>query len=121
MITKTKEVYYCEHCKKHGLSKSAMIYHESICFNNPINFRPCFGCNNLQKETARISGVYYDGSEWFRNVDVFYCTKKDIYLHTPKNEIKKNAYDLDDYENSPMPKKCEFMQYDALDLPIFNL
>ena len=54
MKTVTKPVYYCEHCKKHGLSKSAMTYHESICFNNPINFRPCFGCVNLEKKETEI-------------------------------------------------------------------
>lgn len=115
MKTVNKPVYYCEHCKKHGLSKSAMIYHETICFNNPINFRPCFGCNNLQKKETEITGHYYNGSEWERKVNVFYCAKVDSFLYTPKNEIKKNAYDLGDYENNPMPKQCEYMQYDTLD------
>jgi len=35
MITKTKDVYYCEYCKKHGLSKAAMANHELHCTLNP--------------------------------------------------------------------------------------
>ena len=44
-----KKVYYCDHCKKHGLSKPKMEHHEKICFKNPENNRPCFDCMNLEK------------------------------------------------------------------------
>jgi len=39
MESKTKQVYYCDHCKKHGLVRSAMERHELICKKNPDNHR----------------------------------------------------------------------------------
>lgn len=35
MTTKTKTVYYCDYCKKHGLSRAAMEKHETKCTLNP--------------------------------------------------------------------------------------
>lgn len=35
MIVKQKSVYYCDFCKKHGLSRHAMELHERICTLNP--------------------------------------------------------------------------------------
>lgn len=40
MNAKTKTVYYCDHCKKHGLSRPAMENHERKCVRNPV--RVCF-------------------------------------------------------------------------------
>jgi hypothetical protein len=107
MKSKTKEVFYCEHCKKHGLSKSKMEYHEKACSKNPLNDRPCFHCKNLDKKETEIYGNYYNGSEWERKVDLLYCTEKKCFLYTPKNQIKGNHFDLGDDENIPMPKECE--------------
>jgi hypothetical protein len=39
-----KNVYYCEFCKKRGLSASAMSVHEKHCTNNPT--RSCRHCEN---------------------------------------------------------------------------
>lgn len=36
MVTKTKKVYYCDHCKRHGLSRYAMEQHELRCTMNPV-------------------------------------------------------------------------------------
>lgn len=107
MITKTKDVFYCEHCKKHGLSKHAMTYHESICTKNPANKRPCFGCESLTQKEAAISGEYFNGSEWERKVELLYCKKKKVFLYPPKNEVKQNFFDTGDYINEPMPRECE--------------
>lgn len=107
METKTKEVYYCEFCKKHGLSKYAIIRHESICLKNPENKRPCFECTHLIKKQATISGQYYNGCEWERQVEVLFCKKKNVYLHTPVNEFKGNMFDLGDDSNEAMPKECD--------------
>ena len=38
---------------------------------------------------------------------IMLCDKKEIFLHTPKNEIKGNRFDLIYEENNPMPKECE--------------
>jgi hypothetical protein len=35
VIEKTKTVYYCEHCKKHGLMRNMMERHERHCTLNP--------------------------------------------------------------------------------------
>ncbi len=46
MRTKTKTVYYCEHCKKHGLCAGHMKKHEKHCTANPD--RDCRVCDNMQ-------------------------------------------------------------------------
>lgn len=33
--TVSKPVYYCDYCRKHGLSRAAMEKHEAICTMNP--------------------------------------------------------------------------------------
>lgn len=35
MKVKHKHVYYCDHCRKHGLSRHAMEQHERRCTMNP--------------------------------------------------------------------------------------
>ena len=35
MLTITKPVYYCEHCKRHRLTASAIEKHEPRCLYNP--------------------------------------------------------------------------------------
>jgi hypothetical protein len=36
MLTVTKAVYYCEHCKRHRLTASAIEKHEARCIYNPL-------------------------------------------------------------------------------------
>jgi hypothetical protein len=43
MKTKTKKVYYCEYCNKHGLSAGHMRRHEERCVKNPN--RRCGFCH----------------------------------------------------------------------------
>lgn len=117
MKTETKKVYYCDHCRKHGLSKPKMEYHEKVCFNNPANSRECFYCKNLVKKEAEIAVDYCNGSEFIRNVDLFYCKAKSVFLHTPKNEIKGNRFFTEEEDNIPMPIGCELyghINYDDL-------
>jgi hypothetical protein len=102
MNTKIKTVYYCDHCKKHGLSKPAMERHELICKSNPANFRPCFDCVNLTKKYVTI----YDGADSERDVSVFYCRAVNKCLHTPQNANKGNMFVIGDYSNEPMPLQC---------------
>lgn len=107
MKTITKPVYYCEHCKKHGLSKPKMEHHENICFHNPKNFRPCFECANLNKKAVSIYSNYSNGNEWERKVELFHCKAKECFLYTPQNEIKGNYFELGDDFNEPMPHVCD--------------
>lgn len=102
-------VYQCDHCKKKYFRENACVSHEVVCFHNPANFRPCFGCACLiKKETA----VTFDGDgeygyqEWTEQKSVLYCSKFSMFMHTPQNEIKGNAFELDEHINEPMPKQC---------------
>ncbi len=59
MLTKTKKVYYCEFCKKKGLSAGAIKEHEKHCTGNIK--RQCRMCGNtpdyedeVKKYTERI-------------------------------------------------------------------
>lgn len=45
MKTITKQVYYCDHCKKRSLAKWAMVKHEAHCTKNPQ--RLCNVCTKL--------------------------------------------------------------------------
>jgi len=106
MKTKNKEVYYCDHCGKHGLSKHFMVRHEKICHKNKDNNRPCFDCEFLEKKQTKILSEYCFGSDCERAVDLFFCKSKKTFLYTPQNEVKGNRFELSDDENNPMPKEC---------------
>jgi hypothetical protein len=109
MKEKTKIVYYCGHCKKHGLVKYLMEYHEQICFKNPENNRPCFNCVHLvNKKNVSFTSYNYNTFERSNTYNVFFCLKKDVCLYTPQSEIRGNYLEFDDYSNEPMPKECEF-------------
>lgn len=65
MLTKTKKVYYCEFCKKHGLSAGSMATHEKHCTANPDRICRLCGETNIRKiieelktkiETKKIHG-----------------------------------------------------------------
>lgn len=107
MKTLIKEIYKCDHCNKVYLKKTAAINHEIICLKNPINNRPCFGCPLLTKKETTVYYDQWDGSESERKVELLYCQAKKIFLHTPKNEMKKNAFELGYESNEPMPKECD--------------
>ncbi len=36
MLTVMREVYYCEHCKRHRLTKNSIQNHEPRCIYNPL-------------------------------------------------------------------------------------
>jgi len=101
-----KDVFYCEYCNKHTLHKGHTLRHEQLCFKNPENKRPCFNCHNLIKKTTDYTYDWY-GVENTIEVNLLFCVKKEVFLYTPQNQFKKNAYDLDEC-NDPMPLECEF-------------
>ena len=103
--TKGVTVYQCEYCKKKLFREHAMKHHEQSCFHNPENLRPCFECSNLIKKDITLHFDTFDG-EGTRVVQSFFCEAKNVCLHTPKNEIKGNAFDLGYDENLAMPKEC---------------
>lgn len=105
MYSKTKTVYYCQFCKKHGLSKQKMEYHEKTCNQNPENKRACHDCIILDKKDIR---VYYD--TWHGEESVvkscLFCNKRNVFLYPHKVELKKNWFEFGDELNEPMPKTC---------------
>lgn len=109
MYSKTKEVYYCQFCKKHGLSKSKMEYHEKICGYNPENVRACHSCMLLEKKEIE---VFYDTGRGEESVikDCLHCSKRNVFLYPPKVEVKKNWFEFGNESNEPMPKICEFQR-----------
>ena len=110
MITETKEVYKCEHCRKLYQIKRFAEAHEKSCNKNPDNFRACHSCIHLVKKPITIQ---YDENGYGtdeRTVDILYCPVIGTYLYPPKVEHKDNAFELGDELNSPMPKECEEQQ-----------
>lgn len=109
MITETREIYKCGHCRKLYQIKSACIKHEIQCSNNPENDRACFGCVFLEKKEV----LHYSDDPMCEGwkVNVLHCSKIDSYLYPPKVEIKGNMYNefnlAGNIENNPMRKDCD--------------
>jgi len=107
MITETKEIYKCEHCRKLYQIKRFAETHEKSCTKNPDNWRACHQCTHLGKRTTTI---YYDtgyGGEQEEKLDLLYCSKLDTFIYPPSVEHKGNCHELGDDTNKPMPKECE--------------
>lgn len=114
MITETKEIYKCEHCRKVYQVKRFAEVHEISCMKNPDNKRACFGCKHMNK---RDYVLYYDTpmGEATRTVNLCHCAKKEIFLYPPKVEHKGTSFELGDEFNEPMPKDCsDFVEQDYL-------
>lgn len=64
MLTVTKPVYYCEHCKRHRLTASAIEKHEPRCIYNPLRDK-CGWCSKSPHYRApspadRVQGFIAD-------------------------------------------------------------
>ena len=108
MITETKEIYKCEHCRKVYQVKRFAEGHELMCKKNPENKRACFGCNFLAKKDVTLHEDHPMGGSYTFQINILFCAKKSIHVYPPKVEIKGNHIDLGDEFNEPMPKDCEF-------------
>jgi len=105
MKTETREIYRCGHCNKLYLREGFCKRHEKGCFYNPDNSRPCLDCVSLVKKKHTI---YSDNgnNEYDMVISCFYCDAKKVFMYPPIVEHKRNAIDLADELNGPMPKKC---------------
>jgi len=56
MIERQKAVFYCEHCRKHGLSRYAMEQHERLCTLNPL--RACRWGGPHSFDYARLAAEF---------------------------------------------------------------
>ena len=85
MKIKSKQVYYCDHCNKNGLSKHKMLEHENQCTKNPVNFHPCFFCKHFNVTTETHEEHYEGGGNdltRFVKSELWHCDKYRIYLHS---------------------------------------
>lgn len=109
MKTLIKKVYYCDFCKKKGLSHHSMVRHELICSQNPENNRPCYTCGNCKMQNILVEINIGDerGETVIRAKSIFFCRAKSTCIYPPQIEIKGRYYKPVRYENIPMPKTCD--------------
>lgn len=107
-----KKVYYCDFCKKKGLSKHAMTKHEEYCTHKPENQSACSGCSNLEETTIEYTAFYFDGYnevERDRKSKGFKCKKLNKLLY-PLKAVKlglTSKYPETFHDQELMPNKCE--------------
>ena len=109
MKTITKPVYYCDYCKKKGLSKFAMELHEKWCNANPDNYMKCIGCIHLD-----AVAVEFTNEHGTMKSNSFKCEVKGIQMY-PLKALKKNLPTKypHDFENKVlMPKQCGMFEDD---------
>ena len=109
MITETREVYKCEHCRKMYQKKHFCEKHEPRCNENPVNDRPCFSCKHLEKVETLAIGFHYDGSDYEYKANVLRCSLKDTCLIPPIANHRGNHLDLIE-DNEDMPLTCDKQQ-----------
>lgn len=118
MKSKQKTVYYCEHCKKHGLLKWRIEHHEKYCHGNPENLHKCWDCKYLDCDDV------YDyekdkliGSEYF-------CLKQQKALYPAKYYEKTYPKRIKDSKILlMMPKECGLFEkkvYEVINLQKSN-
>ena len=78
------EMFQCDHCGKKLLkTEKGMLAHEDVCYKNPENCYPCWGCKF--RSWTDITYIY-GGEE--TTAEVHYCTKKEIQIHNEVCEKK---------------------------------
>ena len=107
MITETKEIYKCGHCKKLYQRAGACEKHELACKKRPDYLRPCHSCKVLKMVRTIINSGYGD-DDGERTVEVLFCEKRDCFIHPPSVAAKGNKFEMGDKSNEEMPKQCEF-------------
>jgi len=114
MITETKTIYKCGHCRKLYQVKGAAEKHELKCKRNPEYARACFGCDFLTKKTVVwdcSNGFHY----WEKQLNVCFCSKKGTIV-TPPNAYTIDSGAVEDKETKeqllqePMPKECNLFK-----------
>jgi len=101
-------IYKCEFCNKIYQLKPWAIKHELGCSKNPDNNRPCFHCDYFEKIPFELGEDHPECGEYMVRLNLLHCSKRNVFLYPPQVEFKKNAYDLEDECNEPMPKSCEY-------------
>lgn len=114
MITETKEVYKCEHCRKLYQRKNACISHEPKCRKNPTNIPKCVGCEYLENIGIKYEPTFQtEGSSELFDGRGFRCKLKDVFMYHPVVEL--GDYGVPDYAEfkgdeiyqERMPTECK--------------
>lgn len=117
----TKEVYYCDHCSKHGLSKWQMERHEKYCPKDPKNIPKCWGCANLVVHENESYEHYYEGGGEIHTRDIpiptyYTCKQLNKSLHT-LGAVRKKLLEKypESFEYSElMPNSCELFKSEVI-------
>jgi hypothetical protein len=117
MKEKQKTVYYCDHCKKHGLSRHHMVNHEKFCSLNPENANPCSGCIFMEEREQEYIVSYNAGDgdfeDKFKTTKAYFCTAKQQRMH-PLQAERRNLPSLypETFDGSILfPKECDQKKY----------
>lgn len=106
-----KLVFQCDFCDKRLFRKNAMVNHEFVCSQNPINKDACLRysfCQEIEK-TLYIDHPYSGYHE--RKVKSFKCTKFDKQMYPHKAKMIEANYP-ESFENETlMPIECEHFEY----------
>jgi len=90
MKTELKKVYYCDYCKKHGLSAGSISRHERFCKLNPVNKCKCFNhCVSLKK-SAKLISPHCDPESSYSYKTTFTCMLTGQKMYSYLLEKKAN-------------------------------
>lgn len=105
-----KTVFQCDFCDKRLFRKNAMVSHEFVCSQNPINKDACLNCSFCQEIEKEI---YYDSyyGERSRTVKSFKCTKLDKVMYPHKAKMIEAKYPESFEDETVMPNECEYFEF----------
>lgn len=121
MITETREIYKCQHCRKVYQIKHYCESHELQCKNNPDNFMICHDCKHSEKKTVRIcklvgclgENMGVSETEEYRNQRMIHCKERDLYVYPNwlSNPVQQEEMPNEE-ENIVMPNKCDHFVFE---------
>jgi len=103
MKTELKKVYYCEFCKKHGLSASSISRHEKYCKMRPENRHKCFDtCANMKRD---IDFINWPASARIKTIFTCGVTGVKMYSYLLEKRIEFNPEFIEGLTR--MPVQCK--------------
>lgn len=108
-----KTVFQCDFCDKRLFRKNAMINHELVCSQNPINKDACLGCSFCQEieKEIYIDCAWSEDGYYTKTVKSFKCTKLDQLMYPHKAIKIQNNYPESFEDEVLMPVECEHHEF----------
>jgi len=104
-MPKEIKMFACIYCSKKLLkTEKGMLAHENVCYKNPENYYPCWGCEH--KTIIEISHTYC-GEE--ATSEVHYCSERRIQIHNKVCE-KRGLDESGRFLKSALVQKCELFE-----------